>query len=172
MLEVARLQPKSIIELGSGWGAYALLCRQLLDIEPGRLDRKDWQTQIVGVEGFIQYRNPVHDYAYTEMRYEDFTKHSYAGYDLALMVDSLEHVEKSVGHKLLDDLLTLNKHVIVSCPYGQNYLPQGDVHGNPFERHRAHWLPEDFEVRGGRILSTDICVVASIRGQKGNPWRR
>jgi len=31
--------------------------------------------------------------------------------------------------------------IIVSAPLN---IPQGEVHGNPFQRHISEWLPEDF----------------------------
>ena len=171
MLEVARLRPKKILDLGVGWGKYGLLCREMLDIEAGNLDKKSWQTGIIGYEGFEAYRNPIHDYAYDAVYYMDFMKAlPFLGYDLVLMIDSLEHISKVEGYKLLDQLLSRNKNVIVSCPTGASYLEQGAVYGNEFERHRAHWTTEDFEVRGGKILYHGVCVVASLKGQRANTW--
>jgi hypothetical protein len=175
MNEVWRLGPSSVLDLGIGMGMYGMLCRQLLDIGQRRLDPKQWTTLIVGVEGFTEYKNPLHDYAYSSVMYEDFTKGDYKGFDLVLMIDSLEHIEKSVGHTLLDRLLQNNKRVIVSCPTGENYLEQGAVFGNEFERHRAHWTEDDFELRGGRTLHKGICIVSSIRGEgagRDNLWIR
>jgi hypothetical protein len=170
MLEVARLNPKSILDCGSGFGKFGLLCRELLDIQAERYEREKWQVNIVGVEGFYPYRNAIHDFAYTAMIYEDFTKRAWADYQLVLLIDSLEHIDKPEGYKFLDGLLERNKHVIVSCPTGVNYLQQGAVHDNEMERHRAHWTPEDFEIRGGKILSLDVCVVASLKGMRANKW--
>ena len=60
-------QPKSILDVGVGMGAYGLLLRQHLDICNQRLSREQWQLRIDGVEVFEGYRNPVWDYAYTSV---------------------------------------------------------------------------------------------------------
>jgi 2-polyprenyl-3-methyl-5-hydroxy-6-metoxy-1,4-benzoquinol methylase len=175
MAEIWRVRPVTVLDLGCGIGAYGLLCREMLDIGQGRLYPTAWVTNIIGVEGFIQYNNPVHSFFYNTVLYEDFTKEAYNNFDLVLMIDCLEHIPKDQGHALLDRLLESNKRVIVSCPTGANYVEQGAVFGNEFERHRAHWTADDFELRGGRIIHNGVCVVASIRGQgKGtdNLWLR
>jgi hypothetical protein len=167
MLEVARCRPKSILDLGIGFGKYGVLCREMLDIEPYNLSQESWQTNIIGVEGFEKYRNPCWQ-LYSSVMVHDFTQNyeSYKGFDLVLMIDSLEHVEKGVGSKILDTLLMNNKRVIVSCPTGKCYVEQGAVHGNEFERHRAHWTPDDFDIRAGKVLHNGVCIVSSLKGYR------
>jgi hypothetical protein len=167
MQTIVRLNPKRVLDLGLGWGKYGALAREYLDVEQGRFTPDQWQTQIIGVEGFSPYidktPNLLH---YTEVWNEDFTENyeEYFGFDLILMIDSLEHVPKPLGQKMLDYLLLGNKNVLVSCPFGQNYLEQGAVFGNELERHKAHWQPEEFEVMGGRIIYKGVCVVALLKG--------
>jgi SAM-dependent methyltransferase len=153
-----------VLDLGCGYGKYTVLVREYMDIAKFRIKREDWQTSIVGVEAFEAYRNPVWD-ACDEVLIEDFTKHyeAYRGFDLVLMIDSLEHVEKSLGEKILNTLLTNNKWVIVSCPDGD--YPQGAVNGNEYETHRAVWTKEDLSIRGGHILHHGICTVALFKGK-------
>lgn len=171
MKEVCRLRPKKVLDLGVGWGKYGVLCREMLDIEAGRLNKEEWTTAIIGYEGFEKYRNPIHDYAYDAVYYMNFLDAMpHANHDVVLMIDSLEHIDKPAGQFFLDHLLKRNKHVIVSCPTGQYYMEQGAVNGNEFERHRAHWEPVDFEVRGGKILYQGVCVVASMKGQRTNSF--
>jgi len=134
-----------------------------LDIEPGRIHKEDWRTRIVGVEGFEGYRNPLWD-VYTAVHVENFTEAMYGGYDLVLLIDSLEHVEKSEGLALLNGLRQRNKNVLVSCPFGTNYHEQGAANGNELERHKAHWTPQEFAFMGGQILHEGICVVALLKG--------
>lgn len=164
--EVMRLNPTSILDLGCGVGVYGVLCRQYLDIQAGRLHPEEWLKIICGVEGFKDYANPCWD-MYTTVETADFSTKDelerYKGFDLVLMIDSLEHLDGATGSMVLDWLLSNNKQVIVSCPTGSGYLQQGAVNGNEFERHRHEWVPADMEIRGGRIISTDgPCFVASI----------
>jgi 2-polyprenyl-3-methyl-5-hydroxy-6-metoxy-1,4-benzoquinol methylase len=160
---ICHSRPTSLLDLGCGFGKYGVIAREYLDIEPGRIRKEDWRTRIVGVEGFEGYRNPLWD-VYTTVHIENFTEMQYSGFDLVLLVDSLEHVEKSVGYDLLRNLLEHNKQVLVSCPFGRNYCEQGAVNGNELERHKAHWTPQDFEFMGGKILHESVCVVALLKG--------
>jgi hypothetical protein len=166
--EIFRLSPKSVLDLGIGCGKYGVLCREYLDGWFQRFKRHQWQVRIVGVEGFPEYRNPAWD-LYDTILIEDFSKKyvSYTGYDLVLMLDSLEHVDKETGLKLLASLRENNKAVIVCVPEGDN--PQGPACGNDFECHRATWTGAELATLGGRVFYTgrsfqeDVaCTVATF----------
>lgn len=175
MAEIWRIRPTRILDLGVGIGKMGMLCRELLDISEGRLYPKDWVINIVGVEGFKGYENPLHTYFYNGVLHEDFSAGLYRDFDCILMIDCLEHIPKDRGHALLDLLLQHNKYVIVSCPVGENYVEQGEVFGNPYEVHRARWEEDDFSLRRGRTLYKGVCIVSSIRGQgrgTDNLWIR
>jgi 2-polyprenyl-3-methyl-5-hydroxy-6-metoxy-1,4-benzoquinol methylase len=169
--EVVRLRPHSILDLGIGYGKYGSLLREYLDVAQYRIAPHAWRVDIIGVEGFADYKNPMWD-LYSQVRLEDFTEHyanavDYGGFDLVLMIDSLEHIDKPLGHTILDTLLQNNKRVIVSCPDCTNHMfRQEAVNGNELERHRAFWTKEDFEVRGAKIIHSGVCVVASLKGKQ------
>lgn len=167
---VCTINPKSILDLGVGCGKYGALCREYLDLSYGRNQPEQWEANIVGVEGWEKYRNPMWN-LYSQVLIEDFTKPAqmYANYDLVLMIDSLEHLPKDEGKKLLEQLLQHNHFVIVSCPWGANYLEQEAVFGNEYERHRAHWRPNDFVSMGGRLIHLGVCVVAIFANEK---WKQ
>lgn len=150
--EVIRLMPRTVIELGVGRGLFGNAIRNYLQ-----------GARIFGVEGFKQYRNLMWG-AYTRVDIEDFREHveKYAGFDLVLMIDSLEHVEREQAERMLTALITANKHVIVSVPEG-NY-PQGAAHGNELERHLSTWYAADFEQFGGVVIHKGVCSVVSIPG--------
>jgi hypothetical protein len=64
-------------------------------------------------------------------------------FQVALFVDSLEHIPKQDGLRLLDSLA--DKTVLVYVPEG--YWKQDDDpwgHGNPWQEHKSEWWPEDF----------------------------
>jgi hypothetical protein len=166
--EVCRLQPKSILDLGSGCGKYDVLCREYLDKAYGRFAHSSWQVKIDAVEGFETYIDDLHYAVCDSIKCEDFSKResllNYRGYDLVMMIDSLEHLTHEIGEQVLKTLLRNNKQVIVSVPWGQNFLEQGAVHGNEFERHLGKWAPSEFQAMGGRPLYIGVCAAYSIPG--------
>lgn len=167
MNEVVRLAPKSVLDLGAGFGLYGALCRNYLDALHGRCHDYQWQTHIWGVEAFEGYRNPMWD-VYNGVDAADFTGDRLtwkkAGWDLVLMIDSLEHLTPDAGAKFLDDLVENNRHVIVSVPNG--HMEQGAAHGNEYETHRTTYQVEHFwRFEGAAILHMGVCIVVSIPGR-------
>jgi hypothetical protein len=161
LLEIMRLQPKSILDLGIGWGKYGMLCREYLDVNQGNYLREQWQINLVGVEGFPAYRNPAWNF-YDEIRIENFSEHYelYTGFDLVLMLDSLEHIDKDTGRKMLDFLRRNNKAVIICVPEGET--PQESWGGNDFERHLSTWTATELTELGGTLFVDFICACATF----------
>jgi hypothetical protein len=159
-----QIQPRKVLDLGSGSGKYLVLFREALDIAYERLLPRQWKVTIDSVEGFERYISSLHYSVANSVAIEDFSDMAnwpkYVGYDLVTMIDSFEHINKETGMMLLYHLRQKNRRIIISCPYGENYLEQGAVYGNEFERHRAHWTPGEFEKLGARILYKGICFVA------------
>jgi len=165
MHEVARLQPKTVLDLGCGVGKYGALCREVLDGTYGRVKRFDWQAEILGVEGFRNYANPIWQ-AYSNVvisSFEDLPEKFFTGYDLVLMIDSLEHMGELEGQVFLRGLVETNKHVIVSVPLGT--CPQGPCFGNELERHLTTFKQGyEFDDYKYTVLHRGVCFVVSIYG--------
>ncbi len=160
------LKPRSILDLGIGNGKYGALLREYLDLNFGRKRPEDWSVKIHGFEAWQPYYNPMWQ-LYDGVFIEDFTSIStrdrMAGYDLVLMIDTLEHVDESVALSLLDELRTKNKWVIVACPDG-NYA-QGAMMGNKYEEHRSVWTMDRLVSVGGNPLFRGFCAVTLFRGK-------
>ncbi len=144
---VEQLEPKSVLDLGIGYGKYGCLCREYL----GK------QVELIGVEAWPQYRRPAWG-EYTDIWLQDYKmrRHwsEYQGFDLVLWIDGPEHLGRDCAEALLVHLLANNARVIVSVPLG--WRDQGAVGGNEFERHRSMWQLGDFHRRssvgGARVL--------------------
>lgn len=72
---IQRLKPKSILDVGIGFGKWGYLFREYTDIIaaekcPKRYNKEGWSTQIDGIEGYSEYLYPAHYYIYNTI-YEE-----------------------------------------------------------------------------------------------------
>src|SRR4051812_2306110 len=115
--EVCSRSPRTVLDLGAGCGKYGVLLREYLDAGWGRYRPEQWQVKIDGVEGFGQYVIDLHRAVYSNIFVEDFAAEEnlvrYKGYDIVLMVDSLEHLDKEHGAHVLKTIIDNNRWVIV-----------------------------------------------------------
>lgn len=153
---VVRLRPRSVLDIGAGLGKWGFLIREALDFMDGCLDRADWRTRIVGLDA-QPHPSPLHDWVYDELRTGDVRATTgLEGYDLVMLGDVIEHLEKDEGLELLRRLTAANRNLLVTTPF--HYFDQS-VEGMPYETHRSHWQrqdfapwPHDFDVVGGAAI--------------------
>jgi hypothetical protein len=141
---VAQFNPKSVLDVGVGFGKWGVLCREVIDVYQGRLSSSEWQTKIDGVEIFEAYRNSVWSLAYDQVLIGNIFDliDEMPKYDLTLLCDVIEHFEKKEGLLLLEKLLAHSKIVVLTSPRG--YHVQGAAWGNDHERHLSGWSQNDF----------------------------
>jgi hypothetical protein len=144
--ELIRLtNPRSMLDVGVGLGKYGLLAREYLELPCGKLQRRDWQRRIDGIEVFRAYANPLYDYVYDRIYWgeaAEIVSNLESRYDLALLVDVLEHFDHQQGQMFLADLLRLARNVLISTP--KEWDEQGPLFGNQFEEHRSVWHKRHF----------------------------
>lgn len=167
-----QLQPKSILDVGAGVGQYGFLARinlehvNLFDQIDGECitqrPSKDWKIKIDGIEGFENYRTPVHDYVYNTMFYEDamlrLPKISDNSYELVMAIDILEHFTKEKGIEFLQHLRRIaSKTVLISTP--KEFIHQ-QISGNHLEDHQSHWTSDELLYnKNSQILGNDVSWV-------------
>lgn len=149
--ELVRLQPRFVLDLGIGMGLYGAAVRQWLDsgIRP-------YRTVLHGVEAWAGYRNPCWDLydRVFEARIEDWLATCRDHYQAILLMDVLEHFEKSVGEVVLGkatDRLASDGVLLVASP--AIFVEQGAVNGNEAEMHRSLWTASELLELGFEILS-------------------
>ncbi len=148
-----RLRPSSILDLGVGFGKYGFLAREYLEVwgENKKVFGK-FQLRIDGVEGFKDYITPCHNYIYDNIYIEDivnFSKKQTASYDVVLMIDVLEHINKNDGISLIQNLTQKNRNVIIATP--SKFHKQGASFSNPLEIHRSYWHKRELSTFGKTI---------------------
>ena len=147
---VRQLKPRSILDVGIGFGKWGHLFREYTDIlesenVPSRYERSNWRVRIDGIEGYAGYVTDMHRFIYNEIHIGDTREliRNLPRYDLIFAGDILEHFEKSAGRQFLREALQLaNRAVIITTP--KYDTGQEDLCGNELERHLSLWTSSDF----------------------------
>ncbi len=133
---IERMAPKSVLDVGTGFGKMAFLIRE-------RVDSFTWEMTIDGVEVWPEYLermakdNGTIWSPYDRLYFQDFNEVTTSScYDVVLMIDVLEHFTFHDGLDALKKACLMSKAVLISTPQG--YL-QGAVGGNEYETHRSEW---------------------------------
>ncbi len=152
---IIALKPFSVLDIGSGFGKYGVLCREYLELWDGRREYK-FLRRIDGVEVFENYITPLHKFIYNNIYTENITelidKIDYK-YDLVLLIDVLEHFSKEEGTTLVNKLLSKNKGIIIGTPKSPSN--QKDVFDNVFETHKSLWKKDELASFGKYYLIPD-----------------
>lgn len=150
------LEPRSVLDVGCGFGRWGFLAREYCDIFHGRYAREEWTTRIEAVEPFEGYLGPHHRYVYDHIHVMTIQEYvaDMPSYDVIYAGDVIEHLEKETAVSLLPRLAAKsNLAFIVSIPLGAEW-PQGEVIGNPLEEHRSVWTRRDLKQLGARLIRT------------------
>jgi len=139
---VFHIKPKSVLDIGIGFGKYGVLCREYLEMwtQYRTYHKKDWKFRIDGIEIFEKYRNPLYDFVYNNIYFGNALNVIYETnhiYDLILLIDILEHFTFEKGFQFLELCLEKGRNLIISTP--KNVGSQKGVFGNPHERHKSQW---------------------------------
>ncbi len=136
---VMQADPKSILDIGIGFGKYGMLCREYTDIWQRRYWRDDWQVTIDGIEPYGRYISEVQRSVYDHLHIGAVPEVlKYLGhYDLVLFIDVLEHLDRAAGEEVLAWISQHSDRAIVTTPVQMSQ--QGAVFGNEHERHVTQW---------------------------------
>lgn len=96
----------------------------------------------------------------------------YGEYDLTLLTETLEHMNKRQGERILKELLEISKHIIITTPKG---FMKNEIECMPYLKHKSGWNLKDFTKlklnyqmihrypRSLRLYSKIIKIVKNIR---------
>lgn len=163
LYKVVEVNPKTILDAGVGWGKYGVLLREYLDFNKGFINRKSWKTRIDGIEVFEKYRTANWE-RYNRVSISDVRKLKFGNYDVILLCDILEHMNKKEAFKLLDRCIRNAKRVIVTTPLG--LMKQEAVFGNKHEKHVCGFVPQDFKKYVSEVVIFKYVFMVSINGRK------
>lgn len=156
--------PKSMLDVGVGFGKFGVLAREYLELWDGREEYGHFVRRIDGIEAFKGYLTPLHDFIYDHIYLGDAAEIVPTlrdRYELVLLIDVLEHFEKPAGARLLKTLLKKNRGVIVSVP--RDIGDQGEVFGNLHEEHKAEWKKSDLrKISNALFLQDEMSHIAYL----------
>ena len=169
-----QLQPRSILDVGVGFGKWGHLFREYTDINaaernPRRYRRENWKVRIDGIEGHADYLTELHRYLYNDIHVGDAGAllPKLQAYDLIFMGDIIEHFDKPKGQELLRVAVEkANKAVIVSTPKFET--AQEGLCANELERHRSLWSARDFrKLPGASVKTVDQATLLAVITKPG-----
>lgn len=143
---ILRLEPRSVLDVGMGFGLWGFLCREYFDVFNGRVQPDEWQTRIDGIELFEPYIQAHQRALYSSIIIGDIRKlaPNLDNYDLIIAGDVIEHLEKGEGEAVLETLYEKAvTALLVNIPIGGGWEHE-EQYGNPGELHRSEWYVEDF----------------------------
>ena len=153
---IVYLKPASVLDIGVGFGKYGVLCREYLELWDGRGNYSDFLRRIDGVEAFKGYITPLHKFVYNRIYDKDIMDvldQIDFRYDLVLILDVLEHLDKEQGKLLITSVLQKNNGVIISTP--KKVSNQKDVFDNKYEIHKSQWTKEELSLYGASFFLSD-----------------
>jgi hypothetical protein len=166
--EVMKQQPKSILDVGIGFGKWAFLAREYLETWKNRVFPEQWVVNIEGIEIFKPYveRLPWQKVIYNTIHIGNAFEiiKTLGFYDLIIAGDVVEHLPKEQGISLIKDCIRRSQCAIFSVPIG-NWMNNVTVGGNEAESHRAVWNELDFVAIDQEIPG---CVLEIHPWQAGN----
>lgn len=131
---VVELQPRTVLDVGAGYGKYGCLVREYSPAE--RVDGFD--------VGPPRYANYDHFYVGDARQLEAVLPPDVPHYDLALFLEVIEHLDKNDAWQVLDTLTQRAERVLVSTPLG---FRKQEYPETPYETHRSGWYPWEFGKR-------------------------
>lgn len=148
--KIIELQPKSVLDVGCGFGKWGYLCREYLDVFPGRPFKHQWTTRIDAIEFFEPYIMEHQRFLYSNIMIGDVRDlcKTIDNYDLIIAGDVIEHMFKDEAEAVVETLYAKsNKLLMVNIPIGEGWI-HPEEYGNPAELHRSEWYLEDFSPFG------------------------
>jgi len=155
--------PKSVLDIGIGFGKWGYLAREYTDVWRNRIYKNEWETVIHGIEGFGKYITPAIEYIYDEIFIGDAFKilPQLGHYDMIICIAMLEHFSKQEGILFLEEC---KRHAVFSIfTVPTNPIPRGPKGGNKYQAHKSKWKLNELK-RFGKTISIGKQWLLEMKG--------
>jgi len=159
------INPKTVLDVGVGFGKIGLLIREYLEDMQGRTNPKQWQILISGIEIYEPYhKDSFQNIIYNRIAYDNalnidkimtynlsYGDNDNEHYDLLTCFDCVEHNKKEDAIILLNKFKKYAKKILISIPIGNNwyYIYKGE---NIHENHLSDFTEKDLNDLGYKTL--------------------
>jgi hypothetical protein len=153
--KIIEIQPKSILDIGIGFGRWGILSREFLEVWNEKMTPDQWEVKLDGIEAFAPQIQKYHSYFYTNIYIGDaFDLIPKLGkYDLIILGDVLEHFTPERARTVLDNCIKNAKYVMLNIPLGYCW-PQSEKYENNFEQHLSAW--EDAQLSLDNLIEKQL----------------
>jgi SAM-dependent methyltransferase len=167
-------RPRRVLDIGIGTGKYGFLLREYLRYWDDHLRVSANPIQIDGIEIFPDYVTDLQRKIYDQIQIGDAIQilpHiKDDSYDLLLVLDVIEHLDRATGMQLLRECQRVAALVIVSTP--RIFVHQPEKWHNPAEEHQSLWAQADFNEAGFNwSFNADNRIVCFARGPYRSQFR-
>jgi len=151
---------RTLLDLGGGGNPLAELCNTLgihrLNVDLAEPESSTFQTRTVNLN--------ITDFDSIEMALLEFFGN--IKIDAVIMIQSIEHLTKDDGLKVLEKLDSwASKLIIVETPNG--FVFQGPLDSNPWQEHLSGWEKRDFTSAGFEVRGTQGLKILKQDRSKG-----
>lgn len=154
---IANVNPKTILDVGTGFGKYGLMAREALlsiNAERGDIIPNYKAVQVDCAEMCEYFINlPYHDKLYDHHYHGDVRNIDLPKYDLILLIDVAEHWPKEQVVKFIKDNVAKGSMILVSTPIVVGFYTQ-EFYGKDCPKHITQWSHKDFDEFEGHDVST------------------
>ena len=153
---ILKLKPESFLDIGVGCGKWGFLFREYTDIWEGRALKRQWKSQIDGIEIFAPL---IQDYQ-SAMYKRIFVGNAYTlidelhSYDFVWAFDLLAAFEKQKGMKMVLKMREKTGMLLGVWQALDEKVPVPSPNENPYEAKVSSWKLEDFEELDFRYYKT------------------
>ena len=139
------LGPKTVLDVGAGFGRWGFLCRCHLSMGHSLTVNSEQALAIDAVEVFDDNISPIYACVYNKTHKGDAREvvPGLDDYDVVICGDMIEHISKEDGWNLICEMRSKSRMAFVlALPLGE--CPQEEIYGNEYEVHQSTWLASDF----------------------------
>lgn len=145
--------PKTVLDVGVGFGNYGIIARAYLDVWRGRMFKEKWQTIIDGIEYYKEFKTPIYDFIYDHLFWGDVFEllPKLPKYQAVILMHIVEHLEKPQALKLITMAKShCTKRIIIGTP--SQFFNTG-CPDHPKEQHRCLFTPLEFKNSGYQVIT-------------------